>query len=216
MSGGSVLHGIHEIITQIKTLKSIRVNEMYSHLIRLCIIFVLASMMTACGKHPYVEMEERELASGVRYDSLFLGLSLGMERKAFFDRSWVLNKEKVIKQGPGNNTVEYHLTAEFKEKVIAQFYPTFSNDVVYEVPMTMSYEAWAPWNKYLFADSLQLEALTYFEKQYGEGFVEIKHPSGKRAFAKVDGNRRISISKIDDRQIKVLFTDLTAEKPIAQ
>lgn len=178
------------------------------------LLFVVIFVVLGCGKHPYVEMEERELASGKRYDSLFLGLSFGITSKQFFDQCWSLNKEQMITQGPGNNTVQYQIETGLKHPAVALFYPGFDrNGLVYEVPMTLSYEAWAPWNKHLVADSLQLDALSLLEDWYGKGFVEISHPSGKTAFAKVDGNRRISISKVDDREIKILFTDLTAEKP---
>lgn len=177
-------------------------------------LFILGVVMMGCSKHPYREMEERELASGKRYDSLFLGLSFGMERKVFFDRCWELNKQTIIKQGPGNNTVEYHITENLKQKAVALFYPSFHEGRLYELPMTISYEAWAPWNKDLCADSLQLDAIGLLENWYGKGFVEILHPSGKKAFAKVNGNRRISITAINDREIKVLFTDLMVEKSI--
>jgi len=76
------------------------------------------------------------------------------------------------------------------------------------------YEVFAPWDKSTHSDSLQLDVLSFLEKQYGTGFITLEHPERGKAFVKVDGNRRISIFKFDDRTVNAIFTDLTAEEAL--
>jgi hypothetical protein len=52
----------------------------------------------------------------------------------------------------------------------------------------------------------------WYEKTYGKGFIEVRHPLHGTAFVKVDGNRRISIFKESDLYVWAVFTDLLAKK----
>jgi hypothetical protein len=92
------------------------------------------------------------------------------------------------------------------------FYPGFINGKIYEMPVRYFYNGWAPWNKSLSADSLQIEVYKYYEKQYGKGFIEVKHPKRGTAFVKIDGNRQISIFKEDDINVWAVFTDMLVKK----
>lgn len=179
--------------------------------------FCIILMVTArCGrKSGYHEMVERELAKGIREDSLFLGIQLGMTQKEFFSHCWELNHQKLVHEGPSNLTIEYKME-ELDYPATMNFYPAFHEDNIYRMPVTISYDAWAPWNKYLFADSLQLDVLKFFEKKYGKGFIKIEHPKRGAAYVKVDGNRRISIFKGNDMSVKVLYTDILVEKEIIE
>ncbi len=168
-------------------------------------------LLTGC-QHPYREKVKEELASGIRYDSLFLGVSLGMERKAFYDTCWKLNKRGLVMQGPSNMSVEYRTKDLLKYPALMRFYPGFYENKIYEVPATFSYEAWAPWNKQLSADSLVEDVKDLMDKWYGKGYIEIDQKDGKKAFVKVNGNRRISIYKVSDQYVHAVFTDLTKEE----
>lgn len=173
-----------------------------------CIYFLFS-----CSKPEYYEKVEEELASGKRYDSLFLGLKLGMSSKEFYAVCWDLNKSGILREGPGNMTAEYRLDSTLlKHSARMNFYPTYHQDKIFEMPVTFYYDGWAPWNKDLFVDSLQLDVKHLLEKWYGEGFMEIKHPEKGTAYVKVDGNRRISIYKQSPDKVGVLFTDLLVEK----
>ena len=174
-------------------------------LLGLCLL-VLAS---ACHS-AYHQRVEEELATGVREDSLFLGITFGMSPKDFFAHCWELNKQGVIREGTQNMSVMYEVSS-LEHPATMNFYPEFFEEKIYEMPVTYAYKAWAPWNKELFADSLQLDVLALYRQRYGDDFLTVEHPKGA-AYVKVDGNRRISIFKENDTNVKVVFTDLLAER----
>ena len=53
---------------------------------RCCIYIVMMLLIMACDarKKTYPELVKKELAKGVRNDSLFLGIYLGMSNKDFY------------------------------------------------------------------------------------------------------------------------------------
>lgn len=165
---------------------------------------------SGCKKSEYHQMVRREMAKDVRYDSLFLGINFGMSRKEFYGHCWKLNKQRLIKQGPMNLTVEYDL--ELDHRVKMNFYPNFYKDRINEMPIKFQYEAWAPWNRHLFADSLQLELVKWFEHEYGEGFIKTQHPKFGNVYAKVDGNRSVVLWKVDDGIVQALIKDLSVKE----
>ena len=82
--------------------------------------FILLMLFPDCiisGCSPRSKYERRlkqELASGVRYDSLFMGLYFGMPEKEFYTHCWKLNIKGLIRQGESNTTVEYEIKDELK------------------------------------------------------------------------------------------------------
>ena len=162
----------------------------------------------------YEKMLKNELASGVRYDSLFMGIYLGMPEKDFYTHCWVLNGQGLIRQGARNMTVEYQLKDELKYPGTMDFYPEFVQGKISEMPVRFLYNGWAPWNKKLSSDSLQVEVLKWFKKMYGDGFIEVKHPERGIAYVKVNGNRRISIFKEDDLHVWAIYTDMLVKKEL--
>ena len=92
------------------------------------------------------------------------------------------------------------------------FYPKFMQGKIYEMPVEFEYMGWAPWNKKLSSDNLELDVLRWYEKVYGDGFIEVKHPTRGIAFVKIDGNRRITIFKQDDLHVWAVFTDMLVKK----
>lgn len=162
----------------------------------------------------YLLMEKRELARGVRYDSLFLGLKFGMERQAFFDHCRNMNREGLVKEGAGGNTVEYKLEdLPYPAKV--NFYPDFDDDNrIYKMRMHFHYDAWAPWNKPQWSDSLIPEVSILLGRWFeGTDFIIIEPEDVENkspVYAKVDGNRRIVIFKDGDMKVRAIITDLTS------
>ncbi len=168
-------------------------------------------LLTSC-KHEYQQMVDRELASGVRNDSLFLDIHFGMDKKEFFELCWDLNKKGLLRQGNKNVTVQFDMNIKDK-KAIVDFYPDFHQGKIYQMPVTYSYQHWSPWLKHFWSDTLQLELVDIYEKTYGE-FLAIEHPKLGNAFVRVDGNRRISIYKKGDQEVRVIFTDLITESKV--
>ena len=170
----------------------------------------------SCQTNPYLELEKKELSSGVRYDSLFLGVKFGMTSKEFYAHCWDLNRKKLITQGPSNNSVRYYLPTEsIGQKIEMLFYPVFDNDIVYEVNTTFSYTGWAPWNKETSSDYLIDEVREILLEWYDSKFYEIKNPkTNSTLYTTVSGNRRIVITKVSEREVRARYTDLTIEKKI--
>ncbi len=176
---------------------------------------IFAGILSGCTpKAKYDRMVKRELASGIRNDSIFMGLYLGMPEKDFYTRCWILNGKGLIRQSPRNMSVEYEMKNEFKSKATMDFYPEFVKGKIYEMPVRFIYNGWAPWNKKLSSDSLQIEVVNWFKKLYGDNFIDVKHPVRGDAYVMVNGNRRISIFKENEMYVWAVYTDLLVKKNV--
>lgn len=164
-------------------------------------------------KSEYEQLVERELSKEVRHDSLFLGYELGMENEQFFQHSWDLNQKKIVE---GGVQVKYDLD-ELSSPAQMVFYPDFHDDRIYRMPVEISFKAWAPWNPELSSDSLIVELVDLYREKYGKGFIQAKLPEiDKKAWVKVDGNRRISIYRKDEMTVRVEFLDLPIRRELDQ
>jgi len=178
----------------------------------LLLLLISGFIISGCSpRAKYERMLKHELASGVRYDSLFLGLYFGMPEKDFYMHCWNLNHKGMIKQGESNTTAELELKDELIHPAVMDFYPKFNQGKISEMPVMFKYKGWAPWNKPLSADNLQTEVQKWYEKIYGTGFIKVKHPVHGIAYVKIDGNRRITIFKENDLHVWAVFTDLTVK-----
>ncbi len=176
-------------------------------------LLILGCLISGCSpRAKYERRLKHELASGVRYDSLFLGLYFGMPEKVFYVHCWNLNQKGMIKQGESNTTAQYELKDELKHPAVMDFYPKFNQGKISEMPVTFKYKGWAPWNKTLSSDKLQGEVLKWYEKIYGDGFIKVKHPLHGTAYVKIDGNRRITIFIEDVLHVWAIFTDMSVKK----
>jgi hypothetical protein len=169
---------------------------------------IVVSILSGSCKSKYERMVAQELASGERHDSLFFGLSLGMDRKSFYSVCWELNKAGKMSQGSNNLSARYFLFEGLKAPAYLDFYPTFNNDTISEMPCIFVYKDWAPWNTSLSNDSLLVDVLQLTGKWYGNGFFEIKNKDKGDIWVKVDGNRRIKISKQVPNKVQMIITDL--------
>jgi hypothetical protein len=179
--------------------------------------FVIIFMYGIYGCSPRAKYERRlkhELASGLRYDSLFLGLYLGMPEKDFYIHCWDLNKQGLIRQGSNNTTVEYRMEDELKHPGIMNFYPSFVDSKIAEMPVRFTYAGWAPWNQKLSSDSLQTDVMQWIEKMYGDRFMQVDHPERGSAYIKLDGNRRITIYRENDMNVWAVYSDMSVLKEI--
>ena len=177
---------------------------------KLYALLVLAGIILAgCSSGAIYERRlKKELASGVRNDSLFMGIYLGMTSQDFYSHCWHLNRDGLVKQGTHNLSVEYAIREELNHPAVMNFYPEFHEDKIAEMPVRFIYTGWSPWNKSLSSDSLQMDVKNWYEKEYGKGFITITHPEKGSAYVKINGIRRITIYREDDKQVWAVFTDM--------
>jgi len=174
-------------------------------------VLVVVAVLIAGGCSPgktYERRLKRELASGVRYDSLFMGISLGMTSKEFYQHCWGLNKDSIVRQGSTNMSVQYDINKELDYPATMNFYPSFAEDRIVEMPVRFIYNGWAPWTRELSASNLALDVKHWYEDIYGKGFITVSHPMNGEAYTKIDGNRRITIYVENDLDVWAIFTDM--------
>ncbi len=177
-------------------------------------IVALSVLLFSC-KSEYEKLEKTELASGKQTKELFLGLELGMEKRAFFDTCWALNKQGVLTNGPTELSVEYQAAMPSGKPAKMRFYPKFEQDKIYLMPVEFSYEGWAPWNEDLAVEKLREDVVKLFEEWYGPGFIEVTNADKSQiAFVKMDGNRRIRIFKKHISVVRAEISDLPVEKKL--
>jgi hypothetical protein len=158
-------------------------------------------------------MVTAELASGIRQDSILLGLSLGDSRNEFYGTCFDLNKQQIIHQGPVSASVQYNfidsLVHDIPTPIRLLFYPGFDEEeIITDMEMEFSYAGWSPWNTDMQSDRLKEKILVLLELWYkGNRFVkaEIKNVDMD---VKVDGNRRILVFIIDEQNVGVKIQDI--------
>ena len=187
-------------------------NQLYSRFSKLLLIsFALLSIISC--KSEYEKMESRELASGKVENEIFLGLELGMSKKAFYETCWDLNNKGILSNGPSELSVEYDAPMPSGNPAKMRFYPKWEDEKIYMMPVEFTYEGWAPWNEDLAAEKLREDVVKLFEEWYGPGFIEVTNEDKSQiAFVKVDGNRRIRIFKKQLSIVRAEIVDLKIQK----
>jgi len=184
----------------------------------ICFFLVVAFLVNAC-KHDnnvdYQLLVKRELSKNIRVDELLYGLRFGMTKEEFYDHCRRMNKNGLFFNSAGNTAVVCRIKDELKSPVKVSFFPEFVDNKIYKLPAIINYEAFAPWNKTLFADSLILNVLQFFNEKFGNAqVIQLTDGHQRLVFVRVDANRRLTITKKDEREIKIEFTDLLIEKKI--
>lgn len=184
---------------------------------RVALLACVLLCTTGCSRQSeYERLVKRELAKGISHNDLFLGYELGMPRDSFYSHSWELNRQGLVMQGPRNRTVQYEVDDDLPHSAKMFFYPDFHEDKIFQMRVRYLYDGWAPWNRNLSSDSLQMHVINLFRESYGDGFVEFErtHESfGENVhYVKVDGNRQIVVSRQSDSEVIVVFTDLVVGK----
>lgn len=171
---------------------------------KMVLLFAACSITLSCS---YLDTGPR------KSEELFLGIYLGMKKEDFFDRCWQLNKENLVTQGPGNQSVEYRLNGNEKPSILMHFYPHFYNDRIYEMPVVYHYEPWAPWNREYWSDKLLDKIVHHFDSTYGKMEV-LDHRTMGKVYYRIDGKRRINVFIKDDQYVQAVFTDMSVERRI--
>ena len=181
--------------------------------ISLSILLAFFALLSSCESNGFLSTED----DLIKNDSLFLGMYLGMPQKDFFDHCTELNKQQIITQGSGGSTsVEYKMPDLLQGELAMRFFPTFIDDKIFEMPVTYSYVAWAPWNKNFWSDLLLEEMLKLYKLWYGPDFKLINHPTQGKVYYKIDGKRRINLFIMDEQFVQAVFTDLEVEKRLKE
>ncbi len=156
------------------------------------------------------EVEKQELATGIRHDSLFMGLTLGMPKQEFFDFCWAMNKKGVFTDG-SEMTVEHQLGEKnFHYPIQMNFYPQFLYDKIKEMPIKFTYKGIDLSYPNGQTGKLLIDVKKLMEEWYGDGFFITTLPAGVKGYAKVSGNRRVVIFSEKEYEVMVVVTDLTA------
>ncbi len=177
---------------------------MYKKIIPVLLILLIAAggamwMMKKNNLHPFAKSYDSAL------DTIFFNLTFGMKRQAFYDTCWKLNKTGLFTSGSTNLSVQHEIMTGYGKPVSMNFYPNFSNDVLYEMPVTYNYEAWAPWNRELYSDTLIVKIVQQMEKDYNVKFTHKKTQDGRPAYYNYTYPRKILITVQDEQYVKVLM-----------
>lgn len=183
----------------------------------LLINYSLLLLLTIGCQSDYTKMVKSELAKGVRYDSVLLGIKLGDTRNDFYGKCFDLNKAGLISAGSGGASIKYVFTDSVIHKtpteIYLEFVPAFDQrDVITNVDIKFGYPGWAPWNKHLQSDSLKVNVIKLLRYWYGGNDFVIANTKGTKIPVKVDGNRRIFVEDKDMKSIVVRVQDLMHPK----
>lgn len=172
-------------------------------------LLIGAFMFHSCEQQTqYQKALKKGLSSGERQDSIFFGLYFGMPAKDFYTYSWELNKKGLIREGYSNTTVHYDLEG-LPYPAALEYYPVFVDDKIQSMTGHVFYNAWAPWNKDMFAEVLIEDVKNLFEDWYGKGFMLVNSPGYGRAYAKIDDNRQIALYYTKDERVEFVITDMS-------
>ncbi len=177
-----------------------------------CLIILIQG---ACKRESKLERTIRtELESGVRNDSLFLGVEFGITMREFYDHCWGLNKQGLVKEGPKNMSVQYIFKDTLNNPIAFEFYAHRDLDKagkIYQYNTSFYYYAWAL-NRHLYSDKLIKMLVPILMEWYGgnEPFVVTK--DGKEHLYKIDGNRMIDLFIYDESTVVATYSDLSSEK----
>lgn len=188
-------------------------KHFYGYILVLTLLISVSSCSNFSDSE-YNRIVKKELAKGIRSDSLFMGIYLGMHSKAFYGHCWEMNKKGLVTNGSNNTTVLYKVTKELKYISSMNFYPDFQDDKIFRMKVSFDYDGWAPWNKPHSADSLLPDVLHMLKNWYpnSNDFIKMTDKDRGTIYVKVDGNRRITAGIFDERTVKVDYTDLLIEE----
>ena len=176
-------------------------------------LFIFSITIQGCNS-PAFNPPDKDLTKS---DSLFLGFYLGMPRMDFFDYCTELNSQQKITQGPGGTTsVEHKILGTYGGDVSMRFYPTFIEEKIYEMPVTYTYDSWAPWNKEYSSSVLLPKILESYKSIYGGDFKVVNDPYQGKIYYRMDGKPRINLFIKDDQFVQAIFTDMKVEKRLKE
>ncbi|MGE0772180.1 MAG: hypothetical protein AB7K37_10745 [Cyclobacteriaceae bacterium] len=180
-------------------------------------LFWIGLLLASCDRSEYSKMVRAELKKGIRNDSVLLGINLGDTRNEFYGKCFDLNRQRLVRQGPDNMSVEYifqdSLVHPQKTQIRLLFFPAFDSlDRITDVYMEWSYSAWAPWNRHLQSDSLEKKVLRLLADWYGGNEFITAKVMDRELPVKVDANRRIVVYIKDPQSVGVNVQDILHPK----
>lgn len=184
----------------------------------LIVVFILIVGTVACALTPeerYKALEKAELASGVTYDSLFMGLHFGMSKNTFREYCYDQHLEQQFYQGGQRNSIWVEADIdEMEYPATINFYPEFKAEKITEMNASIYYRPDVQFKDEIFEkDSLLLDVLNLMDSWYGPERTKIRSPFFYKedVYVKVNGNRRITIYPDQTGQmINLWFVDLTS------
>jgi len=180
--------------------------RIFKHLPTIVIVFLIIS---CSSEQSYDSLVKEGLSSGIVADSLFLGYHFGMSIEEFHSSSMEMNRRGEI---TGYTKVVYRLES-LPYPAIMEFYPIFLDGVIEEIPVTISYEGWAPWNEHLFSNELIEDIKEYYIEIYDAEFINIFVPElNSEAYVDIQGNREIRIYQDSPSTVMVHFIDLSVNQ----
>ena len=192
-------------------------NFMRLNKIIFCLL-VLTPFLACEIESEYSKLLKKELKSGKSFNDLVLGLKIGQTKDDFFEICADLNKKKLITSGARNLYPEYILypkdSVENGKKIRMSFMGIFDNDRVMKgMDIRFNYYSWIAWREEYNSDNLINEIKDTLQLWYpGNNFIEIDlklDSKNNLAYVKVDGNRQITMYKIDGRDVAVIIEDVS-------
>lgn len=174
--------------------------------------FLGGVLLSACMQSEYTRLVKSELAKGVRYDSILLGINFGVSHDQFREKCFELNRQHLVTEGEGFGVQYFFHDSLFHikpTKIQLVFSPEFDDQSkLCSISMKFSYPSWAPWNPKTLSDSLKPKVIKIVESWYrGNAFIKAS-VQGQEIPVKLDGNRRIVIEIKDSRNVVANVQDI--------
>ena len=192
-------------------------NFMRLNKIIFCLL-VLTPFLACEIESEYSKLLKKELKSGKSFNDLVLGLKIGQTKDDFYEICADLNKKKLITSGARNLYPEYILypkdSVENGKKIRMSFLGIFDNDRIMKgMDIRFNYYSWIAWREEYNSDNLINEIKDTLQLWYpGNNFIEIDlklDSKNNLAYVKIDGNRQITMYKIDGRDVAVIIEDVS-------
>jgi len=181
-------------------------------------LLVLTPFLACEIESEYSKLLKKELKSGKSFNDLVLGLKIGQTKDDFYKICADLNKKKLITSGARNLYPEYILypkdSVENGKKIRMSFMGIFDNDRIMKgMDIRFNYYSWIAWREEYNSDNLINEIKDTLQLWYpGNNFIEIDlklDSKNNLAYVKIDGNRQITMYKIDGRDVAVIIEDVS-------
>ena len=192
-------------------------NFMRLNKIIFCLL-VLTPFLACEIESEYSKLLKKELKSGKSFNDLVLGLKIGQTKDDFYEICADLNKKKLITSGARNLYPEYILypkdSVENGKKIRMSFMGIFDDDRIMKgMDIRFNYYSWIAWREEYNSDNLINEIKDTLQLWYpGNNFIEIDlklDSKNNLAYVKIDGNRQITMYKIDGRDVAVIIEDVS-------
>ena len=181
-------------------------------------LLVLTPFLACEIESEYSKLLKKELKSGKSFNDLVLGLKIGQTKDDFYKICADLNQKKLITSGARNLYPEYILypkdSVKNGKKIRMSFMGIFDNDRIMKgMDIRFNYYSWIAWREEYNSDNLINEIKDTLQLWYpGNNFIEIDlklDSKNNLAYVKIDGNRQITMYKIDGRDVAVIIEDVS-------